>query len=234
MIESHRLKNTFIFLFSDHGLRFGTFRQTLNGMLEDRMPFLLAIPPDDFFTNYNQDETIFRTNNLVPKTRTCESAFIPAHYCPCNWIKPYPPKLLKKTSLDNHSSLASDLSKLIKHVNELKLHTIMNAIPVTRDYSTPRDFEMLSNLNINKGIARKGDMNGIELSKFEVSKLLKGFVLVFKISPNDAVFEATLNFARLNVSKIFDDITDISRLDWYGSNSYCVDDPLIQTFCHCI
>ncbi|XP_065323784.1 uncharacterized protein LOC135930912 [Gordionus sp. m RMFG-2023] len=192
---------------------------------------------------------------LVPKTRTCESAFIPAHYCPCNWIKPYPPKLLKKTSLDNHSSLASDLSKLIKHgvnltikkiknilssyrhvclVNELKLHTIMNAIPVTRDYSTPRDFEMLSNLNINKGIARKGDMNGIELSKFEVSKLLKGFVLVFKISPNDAVFEATLNFARLNVSKIFDDITDISRLDWYGSNSYCVDDPLIQTFCHCI
>ncbi|CAK9294182.1 unnamed protein product [Gordionus sp. m RMFG-2023] len=202
MIESHRLKNTFIFLFSDHGLRFGTFRQTLNGMLEDRMPFLLAIPPDDFFTNYNQDETIFRTNN--------------------------------KTSLDNHSSLASDLSKLIKHVNELKLHTIMNAIPVTRDYSTPRDFEMLSNLNINKGIARKGDMNGIELSKFEVSKLLKGFVLVFKISPNDAVFEATLNFARLNVSKIFDDITDISRLDWYGSNSYCVDDPLIQTFCHCI
>ncbi|CAK9294177.1 unnamed protein product [Gordionus sp. m RMFG-2023] len=33
LIESHRLKNTFIFLFGDHGLRYGSFRHNLNGFV---------------------------------------------------------------------------------------------------------------------------------------------------------------------------------------------------------
>ncbi|CAK9304956.1 unnamed protein product [Gordionus sp. m RMFG-2023] len=62
LIQNGRLKNFFLFLFGDHGLRYGSPKQTLDGMLEDRMLSLLAIPPDNFFTDVDQNDTIFRIN----------------------------------------------------------------------------------------------------------------------------------------------------------------------------
>ncbi|CAK9294233.1 unnamed protein product [Gordionus sp. m RMFG-2023] len=306
LIESHHLKNTFIFLFGDHGLRFGSFRKTLNGMLEDRMPFLLAIPPDNFFTKYNQDETIFEANTRsllapfdfhktlldlleisnieqvplavtddpgeyytlypsdigntrgisllqpIPKDRTCESANIPYRYCPCNWIKLNPSQMLKNVSSDE-DQLAIGISKLILYgvdlvlkkmkddlsnyssiclIDELNQHSIMNTILVANDKINFQDFQMLSTLNVNTNITKTGNA---KISKILLSKifgLLKGFLLVFKVLANEAVFETTLVFDKQNVSRIFED-PEILTLDYYETNSACMQIEEFKKYCRC-
>ncbi|CAK9290099.1 unnamed protein product [Gordionus sp. m RMFG-2023] len=46
------LENTFVFIFGDHGLRFGHFRKTFTGMMEERLPLLYLLTPKDFRTKY--------------------------------------------------------------------------------------------------------------------------------------------------------------------------------------
>ncbi|XP_062141982.1 uncharacterized protein LOC133850038 [Drosophila sulfurigaster albostrigata] len=49
ILKSERiLENTFVFLMSDHGLRYGSFRATYQGMLEESQPLLIAIYPKWF------------------------------------------------------------------------------------------------------------------------------------------------------------------------------------------
>lgn len=43
--EDNLLKNTILFFFSDHGIRFGNFRKTYIGKIEERLPFMLIVPP---------------------------------------------------------------------------------------------------------------------------------------------------------------------------------------------
>ncbi|CAK9294175.1 unnamed protein product [Gordionus sp. m RMFG-2023] len=275
--------------------------------MEDRMPFLLAIPPDDFFTEYNQDETIFEantrslitpfdfhktlldlleiTNNergssavtddpgeyytlyssdsssdkgisllrLIPRNRTCESVNIPTRYCPCNWIKVAPPPMLEKASKEE-DQLAKGLSTLIVYgvdlilkkikenilsnysriclIDELKLHTIMMTILVGNDETHIQDFQMLSTLNINTNIAKTENVriNKVLLSK--IFGLLKGFILIFKVFANEAVFETTLVFDKQNASRIFED-AEIYSLDYYETHSHCMKIHELKKFCHC-
>lgn len=52
LASSGILKNTFLFVMSDHGIRWGSFRNTYQGMNEERQPFLYLVPPRSFFDNY--------------------------------------------------------------------------------------------------------------------------------------------------------------------------------------
>ncbi|KAK9884736.1 hypothetical protein WA026_007581 [Henosepilachna vigintioctopunctata] len=44
--------NTIVVLMSDHGIRFGPFRQTYQGGIEDRLPFLFIKVPKQFEKTY--------------------------------------------------------------------------------------------------------------------------------------------------------------------------------------
>lgn len=44
--------DTFLFVMSDHGLRFGSFRKTYQGMMEERQPSLFIVPPKTFPLRY--------------------------------------------------------------------------------------------------------------------------------------------------------------------------------------
>ncbi|KAH8262892.1 hypothetical protein KR044_001709 [Drosophila immigrans] len=46
--SKHILSNTLVFLMADHGIRFGSFRSTYQGMLEESQPLLTAIYPKWF------------------------------------------------------------------------------------------------------------------------------------------------------------------------------------------
>ncbi|CAK9293994.1 unnamed protein product [Gordionus sp. m RMFG-2023] len=323
LIQNGRLKNTFIFLFGDHGSRFGPLRQTLNGMkrlylyiyyilikyrllgmLEDRMPFLLAIPPDNFFTYYGLNDTIFRTNtqrlvtafdvhktllNLleitkskknnsldqtslysgkrdiikgisllqsIPINRTCESAFISAQYCPCNWIEPASTMVCNTTSSDKDIN-AIYLTRLVRYgadlaikriknilssyrhiclVDELELDTIVHAILVTNNnVTTNQDLKILAAMNINTCVNNTVKMSDIDkIQPPKVFSLLKGLVLSFKLLHYQSVYETTLEFDRQNASKIFKEVMEVFPLDFYMYRSYCIKVKKIKKFCHCI
>ena len=50
LLQRNVRKDTFVILMSDHGRRVGSFRETLMGTIEDRLPYLFIVPPEDFET----------------------------------------------------------------------------------------------------------------------------------------------------------------------------------------
>ncbi|KAH8262889.1 hypothetical protein KR044_001708 [Drosophila immigrans] len=56
------LENTFVFLMSDHGLRYGPFRATYQGMIEESQPLFIAIYPKWFAEKYPTAEMNLRNN----------------------------------------------------------------------------------------------------------------------------------------------------------------------------
>ncbi|XP_029649326.1 uncharacterized protein LOC115223036 isoform X2 [Octopus sinensis] len=50
--DEQLLNNTLVVFFSDHGIRFGSFRKTYVGRLEERLPFMFIIPPPFFKHRY--------------------------------------------------------------------------------------------------------------------------------------------------------------------------------------
>lgn len=49
-----RLKDTVLVMMADHGHRFAEFRNTLQGKLEERLPYFAWVLPEEFQTRYPQ------------------------------------------------------------------------------------------------------------------------------------------------------------------------------------
>lgn len=65
------LKDTVVILFGDHGLRAGKLRSTVQGKLEERLPFIALTLPDNFASKQNSP----LLNNLIDNTHLLTSHF---------------------------------------------------------------------------------------------------------------------------------------------------------------
>ncbi|KAL7030043.1 hypothetical protein ACKWTF_006493 [Chironomus riparius] len=64
MKDEQYLDKTILLMLSDHGMRFGSFRQTtFQGMVEERLPFLFAIFPKSFKMKYRLAVRNFKRNS---------------------------------------------------------------------------------------------------------------------------------------------------------------------------
>jgi hypothetical protein len=111
------LNNTILILMGDHGVRWGKVRETIQGKLEERMPFFSMAFPKWFKAKFPSiDENLRKNGNRlttwydvyatlrhmlsypdlpkgikhgqslfteIPKSRTCDDAFVPGFWCPC-------------------------------------------------------------------------------------------------------------------------------------------------------
>ena len=50
LFDNKLMDNTVLFLFSDHGIRFGRWRMTASGTIEERLPFFYIYLPESFRT----------------------------------------------------------------------------------------------------------------------------------------------------------------------------------------
>ena len=56
------LENTFFLFFSDHGMRFGPIRESYSGKMEERLPFMIIVPPPWFKKRYPNHYNSLLTN----------------------------------------------------------------------------------------------------------------------------------------------------------------------------
>ncbi len=253
LLEKGNTQNLFndtaIFLFSDHGARFNDKRSD-NRYLEERLPFFSVYLPDQYkkdnavkFENLKKNSKLLTSpfdiyatirdltclddkdqdNNRkkrsisllkeISPTRNCDDIGISEHYCTCeqNW------KSLKTNDL-----------------------TIIQAAKFTVD-------------SINKitELTRKLCLK-LELKEIISSEVLnKSGLLMFKIqlitSPNEGIYESLLFNANINEYEFksnefsIKSRNDISRIDAYGSQPYCVsnfeNNPEhvldLRKFCYC-
>lgn len=258
--ESGHLNNTILIVMSDHGHRFAEIRNTLQGKQEERLPFFsFSFPPwfkkahpeayRNFLHNtqylttpFDVHETLenilkFETPrdgdrhqraislfNKVPLDRTCSDAFIEPHWCAClSW---------QEISIENPN--ATEAAKyFVQFLNDY-----------TEDH---RDIcERLELMEIlwaaklipNKGLLKfhkSGDQDGF-IGDFSAKTQVTQDVYQLKVKtePGEGLFEVSITHDLVK-NTFATKISDVSRINMYGSQARCVEHSLfyLRKYCYC-
>lgn len=258
--DSGHLNNTVLIMMSDHGHRFAEIRNTLQGKQEERLPFFsFTFPPwfkqvhphayANFVYNTQHLTTPFDVHrtlesilnfetpkegdraqraislfNKIPLERTCADAFIEPHWCAClGWEEvPVTEPVVVQAAKYFVKFLNDYLSPHRDICDTLKLNKILWS----------------AKLIPTKGLLsfrKSGDQDGF-LGDFTAKTKLTDEVYQLKIStePGDGLFEVSINHSIRNNSYTTR-ITDVSRINKYGSQARCVENSLfhLRKYCYC-
>ena len=260
--DGGHLNNTMLIVMGDHGARFDEIRATLQGKLEERLPFLSIVLPEWFKTKYKDLTRNLKRNThriispldlhatfmhilkyphnpsrsdqtmgvslfqKMPRTRECQDASIPEHFCPCILWKPI-------NSEHAHVKISAELA--VAHINKklatdeaeslchnLKLHSIRSAVQRMVNLKV-QSFESIKD-GIGLGI-------GEPIFDTEYEQRQCSYQIQFQTSPGNGLFEASVNM----IGDKFVVLGDISRVNRYGTQADCIKDthPYLRKFCLC-
>lgn len=238
-LEAHgALNRTVLAFLSDHGMRYDTIRSTFIGKFEDRQPFAFLAFPRWFLdanpgirknlkinerrltTHYDVHATLKeladfprvtqpKTNHglslfhELPDTRTCAEASISHQWCSCE---------SNEEGVSPQDPLAAMMA-----------HGLVSQINVWLE-SQPRKCYPFVLRNII-------DVTVVQRSEAERQQNISHYWITVDVSPGGAIFEATV---RLNeTSKSVSVLDQVSRCNFYYSESYCIRDHWLEKFCFC-
>lgn len=263
-IFKHQLiNNTFVIFFSDHGIRFGSYRSTYLGKLEERLPFMFLIPPLWFKQSFPHMWSNLKTNShrlttpfdiyetlvdiydmekamkrdpsekiestqrkrislfrKVPLNRTCKEATILPHWCTCHQSKPVKinDNIVIKGAQYLLKRINNRTSQLRASCDELELVSIKDAAIMTAN-----DNLLTYVRNINYVINRT-----VVYGK-SVNTIIKDYQLTIQTKPGGGLFEGSVRYD--GKRKCFSLLGDISRINKYGDQAWCV--STARKFCFC-
>ncbi|XP_050419630.1 uncharacterized protein LOC126832759 isoform X2 [Adelges cooleyi] len=258
--KSGYLNNTMLVFMSDHGQRFASVRDTQQGKLEERMPFFSFVLPKWFARKYprmaanmrNNTKRLtspfdiystllsvlhkdgLKTNDLnkrsislfdeIPLDRTCKDAYIEPHWCAC----------LKWQPIDVNNEIATHAAEhFIQFLNEYnaKFTSLCSSIELEK-------IEWATKMAPNEGVMKfhqAADKDGFVPDMSANTKVTK-FYLQLKIitRPGHAVFEFSCHY-NSETNKIILYEKDISRINMYGNQPWCISQtqPQLSKYCYC-
>lgn len=246
------LKNTIVIFMSDHGMRWGSIRDTYIGRLEERLPALLISFPPSFIKKYSnlvenvkinafrlttpfdlfatlknilsiENDTLLMENWFVPsemapnyfkralslfntiaKNRTCDEASIEEHWCTCQ----------QSEKISVHDKEVIHIADYLITVlnNKLKIHT--DCAKLVKDKIT--------------GARLRAPTKHLKASKeYDIFD----YTVSVRTEPGSGVFEGTVRFVPKNHTHVL--LGDISRLNLYGNQSYCIKNANLRKYCYC-
>ncbi|ESO93704.1 hypothetical protein LOTGIDRAFT_153160 [Lottia gigantea] len=234
------LNNTVLIFFSDHGLRFGAFRKTYVGKLEERLPMMYFVFPKWFLKKYPTISANLQINknrltspfdiyatlkNILYFNGTSNAKVDPkqrgislfniipeSRTCENSGILPHWCVCMAQTSLPTDNPLAvKSVNFLIQVINNyLKKYPLCEPLSL----KTIKSVQIMEN---NDKLLRFAE------SKNDVSVLL---------TPGAGEFEATVKYEE--TSGEFSMAGDISRINLYGHDADCVSDSKIRKICYCV
>ena len=258
--EFGHLNNTVLILMSDHGHRFAEIRNTLQGKQEERLPFFsFTFPPwfkevhpaayANFLHNTQYLTTPFDVHKTlenildfgtpkdgdrhqraislfdkIPLSRTCADAFIEPHWCAClSWQEiPIDDDYViaaTKYFMQFLNAYTEDHRDICK---ELELKEILWA----------------AKLMPSKGLLKfqkSGDQDGF-IGDFSAKTKLTSetYQLKVKTVPGDGLFEVSVIYD-IKKNTFSTKISDVSRINMYGSQARCVENSLfhLRKYCYC-
>ncbi|XP_068150557.1 uncharacterized protein [Drosophila tropicalis] len=250
--ESGVLNKTLVLLMSDHGLRWGSFRKTYQGMMEERQPLLTILYPDWLAERYPEavanlqinakrltthfdlhatmlqlldmrnlekqqlqssaeemnepDSTLPRGISLflpVPVERTCEQANIASHWCTCHQ---------RQEMQTNDGRVQRAARYLVRLINDrLKPHPQCRTLylnSILQAFIAAPHHKILKELENDYAV---------------------DITLRLQTKPGLGVFESTVRMSGYTTALT----GTISRINLYGSQSYCINDSTLKMFCYC-
>ncbi|KAK7106027.1 uncharacterized protein [Littorina saxatilis] len=256
LLKEQLLNNTLLVFMSDHGIRFGDFRNTPMGKFEEMRPFLFLVFPEWFIQAYPHlmdnvknnaarmttpldlhftlRDVLFLNNvdnsnyigehgisffKKIPENRTCVDAGIPLPYCVCLTERP----LLLHSPIALKAGIA-----LVKALN-----TALTEANVTDVCHTLKLSGLVKVMKLEGGgMYMKSFCNGQNVNRREnAQNWLKMYRVTVVVTPNEALLEGYL--VKCGNSMDFQLRGDVSRLNYYGNTSHCVDDPFFKKICYC-
>ncbi|XP_017059344.1 uncharacterized protein LOC108100107 [Drosophila ficusphila] len=250
--DSGVLNRTVVMLLSDHGLRWGSFRRTYQGMMEERQPLMMVLYPPWMNERYPEaianlrlnarrlttpfdvhatmiqllnlrnleadqllrrsieleepDSTLPRGISLflpIPAARTCEQAGIAAHWCTCH----------QRQELQTNDPRVQRAARyLVRLIN-----------------SRLKDSSQCRTLYLNSILQALIAAPHSKIVKNISTDYAVDITLRLQTKPGLGVFESTVRMTGYTTVLT----GTISRLNLYGSQSYCLNDPALKMFCYC-
>jgi hypothetical protein len=159
----------------------------------------------------------------IPEDRSCNSIPILEHWCSCQTSEPI-----------NNLEIINPISEfIVKSVNgllsekfsdkcvELKLDKIISA------YEQHLSDKVLQfEQSLNDVLERH-----VIFKKEPVKEVTKHYMLTIKVKPSNALFEATVSLNTTTGQTRL--IGEISRINYYGNQSTCINDQFMRRYCFC-
>ena len=254
------LNDTLLIVLGDHGWRFGDFRQTVQGKLEERLPLFTMTFPKWFKHQYPAV-----AKNLEVNTKRLTSWF--DLYATFNQLLEYPNKSRKQqhgvslltkipaersckdakipqhwcpcllwSMVDNqHDHIQQAAITAIDHINDLVFQETLGA-----ERCLELSFQKIIRAEVETPTTQvlrfsKSGRDGYEPeysnAKIKPAKDLCSYQVTFVTLPNQGVYEASVHF----VYGRFLVKGSISRINKYGDQPKCIADllPSLRKYCYC-
>ncbi|XP_066973534.1 uncharacterized protein [Macrobrachium rosenbergii] len=235
------LEHTVLFFISDHGLRFGDFRSTYAGMLEERLPYVTIVFPEWFKRKYqkyvrNVQINAMRLTGTFDLHATLQDIADKAYADPLN----------RRGTLHGQS-LFTEISEF-RTCEDADIPEHFCSCEQSKEVE-PNDHHVLmaaesSISEINRGLAAFPDCVTLSLEKVlsgrvwsaknstsfgEQGRAVTSYAVVFVTKPGGAMMEATLK----HYSGQYKLTSDVSRINKFGNQSHCITHPQYRAYCYC-
>lgn len=245
--KNNLLNNTVVIFFSDHGIRFGDFRETTMGNLEERLPFMFLIFPQWFLQKYKHIKGNLQTNRHrlttpfdvygtlvdilnfkadnkdISHLKRGSSLLQEIQYnrtCDDASITPHWCMCYQQQNVSVSNKAVVRLAEyLTTYINDLLIDVLDKCEHLTL-------VDIKSALRLNSAQSQE---NKKKAKKHQT--VYTEYRLTIKTYPGNGVFEGTLG---INLKeKDIRVVGDISRINLYGNQSHCVNNSILKNYCYC-
>lgn len=252
MRSTGALDNLFLVIMSDHGLRWGSFRKTYQGMIEERQPFVFIVPPTQFIERYPE-----AMRNLVKNRRRLTTPFdlyetfqdlLELESIAFNSIKIRTNKLNEMSNMPRGISLFLPIPKTRTCENAAiashwctcrKYDKFIDVTDPFADNIAQTVIAHLNNLLKSYPQCESLQLNAILYVNMKISdiknvtnQLVNGKMATIGIQTNPGFgeFEATISIYN---EKHYELTGTVSRTNLYRNQSHCVNDRKLKLYCFC-
>ncbi|XP_016658178.1 uncharacterized protein LOC100166395 isoform X1 [Acyrthosiphon pisum] len=241
--KSGELNKTIVILMSDHGIRWGCFRDTYQGSLEDKLPLLNFIIPQWFQNMYpsameNLNKNTIRLTTPYDLHQTLLD-FIDIKQLDDNAIarRTKINNYKRGTSLfleipENKSCETAGIPKNYCACHEERQELVVddvNVVEAAKAFMQYVNFK-LSTYNTLCTFLTLHEIHKASVEMRKDNNSVKDYEIQVTTVPGFAKFEATLRHYNGN----FKMVGSVSRLNLYGNQSICMNDAKMKLLCYCI
>ncbi|CAF3208149.1 unnamed protein product, partial [Rotaria sp. Silwood2] len=257
-------RKTIIILMTDHGARFSAVRQTPQGKLEERFPFMSFIflkllqikyskeikilqkniyrltTPFDIHSTLlsliNMNQMHYTMKNYTKQRNISLFHLIPAQRtCDDLNLEPHWCSCLQWTNLNiNDTKVKQATNHIINYINK-QLLSVKNILCQQLQFYSIHNVQIYQPNKALLTFSSSSDIDG-RIPTYDDKKTdIIFYQITFETQPNRAIYEATTQYS--NRSNDFNtDLNHISRINAYKSSASCIEKSYshLRKFCHCI
>lgn len=244
--DGGHLENTVLIFLSDHGIRWGSIRETYQGRMEERLPFVMIKLPKWYRNqhqraNYNLMKNsrrlttpfdLYETLNDLSKPfdltdQTLDMGRVDLNQRGVSFFREISEeRTCEKAGIKTHwctcqQSKEVDIksSEVVAAAN-FAIHYINREL---EGYAQCAELVIHSIVNARLMVHDKDIEEG--------DNKVQDYTLTIKTLPSNAIFEATVRYVPKNSH--YNVIGTISRLNLYGTQSACITDYHLKLYCYC-